>query len=247
MKIYDTLLLGCGYTSIGYATENADSVICEEHQICDTGFYLTLRSFAHKPYTPKTEEGRALLEKFDSLSLFSGGMQNANGFEGAMCRYISEKQINLLLKCRVIRTVKTADGIYDVTVQTNAGLTHLFAKNIVNTVSDLPKNRYTVLFVSENVADAEEKLLRAFSGASIEPAFYQNRYALHLSVAESDENLLKLKIYEIWKTFDTDAKILYMCPVAYSEGELGRMCDGAYQSPIEAFEAGMLFAKEMKK
>ena len=244
MNVYDTLIIGSGYFSVGYAAARPNSVICEEHQICDTAFYLPLRSFRYLPYDPKSDEGARLLRAFDALSLFHGDAQNTNGFEFAFCKYLTERQVNLLLKCRVIRVKQLPDRIYDVTVHTNEGLTHLFAKNILNTVNQSPKKYFTVLFVCDNIETVKNKLLEAYHGAQIEPAFYSGRYALHIPTHNTDENRIKLDVYEKWRSLGIDAKILYMAPVFYGEASETRLCDDHYENPIEAFEAGYFYAKE---
>lgn len=246
MNVYNTLIIGSGYSSIGYATACPNTVICEEHQICDTHFYLPLRSFRKKNYTPKTEEGARLLSSFNSLSLFRGNEQNANGLEFALCKYIDEKQLNILLKCRVINVNQQPDNIYDVTVHTNEGLTHLFAKRILDTKNTSREKYFTVLFVCDEVEKVKDKLLMAYGPAEIESAFYPRRYALHVSVHDGvDENRIKLEIYEKWRTLNVDAKILYMAPVFYGKASHNRLCDDNYENPIEAFEAGCFFAKEI--
>ena len=244
MKVYHTLIIGSGYSSIGYAAACPGTIICEEHQICDTSFYLPLRSFRYKHYTPKTEEGARLLSAFRSLSLFSDQEQNTNGFEFALCKYLSEKALDLLLKCRVIRVERRADHIYDVTVQTNEGLTHLFAEKILDMTDRTSEKYFTVLFVCDDIETVKGKLCSAYSNAKIESAFYPNRYALHVSARDSDENRIKLEVYETWRALGVDAKILYMAPVFYGEGSADERCDSHYENPIEAFEAGYFYAKE---
>ncbi len=247
MKVYNTLIIGSSYSSIGYAAACPDTVICEEHQICDTSFYLPLRSFRYKHYSAKTEEGRRLFNAFNSLSLFTREQQNTNGFEFALCKYVSEKQLDILLKCRVICAEKRADNIYDVTVQTNEGLTHLFAKRVLNMTNDSGEKRFTVLFVCDNPEKAKNELLAAFSGARTESAFYPNRYALHIPTGGMDENRIKLDVYEKWRELDVDAKILYMAPVFYNDSRADKLCDDNYDNPIEAFEAGYFYALENGK
>ena len=247
MKIYDTLIIGSGYFSVGYAAANPSTVICEEHQICDTGFYLPMRSFRHKPYSPKTEEGARLSDGFQALSLFRESEQNTNGFEFALCQYIAEQKPDLLLKCRVIHVLRRQDAVYDVTVHTNQGLKHLFAKNIWDTTDHSNEKYYTVLFVCKDIQKVKDTLLTAFDGAQIEAAFYEGRYALHMAVRNTDENRIKLDIYETWRSLDTDAKILYMAPVFYGAPSTNEMCDSHYENPIEAFEAGYFYAKEAVK
>ena len=247
MNIYDTLIIGSGYYSIGYAAACPNTVICEEHQICDTGFYLPLRSFRYKHYSPRTEEGTRLLRTFESFSLFRENEQNTNGFEFALCKYVSEKHLNLLIKCRVIRRTQLPEQICDVTVHTNEGLTHLLAKKILDTTAQSSENRFTVLFVCDDIEKVKGKVLSAYSGATIESAFYPERYALHLSVHDNDENRIKLEIYKKWSELDVDAKILYMAPVFYKERCESKQCDAYYKNPIEAFEAGYFYAKEAGK
>lgn len=247
MKVYQTLIIGSGYASIGYAAACPNTVICEEHQICDTRFYLPLRSFRYRHYAPKTEEGKRLLHIFQSLSLFRDQEQNTNGFEFAFCKYVLEKRLDLLLKCRMIRTEHRADGLYDVTVQTNEGLTHLFAKNILDMTNRSGEKSFTVLFVCDEPEAVREKLLSEFNGAQIESAFYPGRYALHVSADDADENRIKVEIYEKWRQLDIDAKILYMAPAFSRKGSTNPLCDESYENPIEAFEAGYFYAKEMNR
>ena len=246
MKIYKTLIIGCSYFSVGYAAAHPDTVICEEHQICDTGFYLPLRSFRYKPYAPKCEEGKRLSRIFDSLSLFRGDEQNVNGFELALCKYIAESEIDVMLKCRVISVLQRQDGIYDVTVQTNEGLSHLFAESVIDTSGRRGERRFTVLFVCDDIGSVRESLLHAFCGAEIESAFYKGRYALHIPVGDTDENRIKLEVYERWRALDTDAKILYMAPVFYGDGKGSKTCDAHYVNPVEAFEAGYFYEGRAK-
>lgn len=246
MKVYDTLIIGSGYSSVGYAVENGSTLICEEHQICDTHFYLPLRTFAYKPYAPTTATGTKMLEIFDSLGLFEGNMQNTNAFECALSKYVFESEVSILLKCRVVRVNTGADGVMDVTLHTNEGLTHVYTKKIIDTTNEAADRFVTVLFVTDNIDEAACAISEAFEGGKIEPAFFEGRYALHLPTHGVDENSIKLDIYERWKTLDTDAKILYIAPIFYSEAGKRGLCDDNYSNPVEAFEAGMLYAREGK-
>lgn len=245
MHVYETLIIGCGYYSAGYAAAKGNCIICEEHQVCDTSFNLPLRSFSYTPYVPKTKEGNTLFNCFNSLSLFKNEKQNAHAFEIAFCKYIVGSKIKVLLKCRVIKTVMREDGIFDVTIQTNEGLNHLFAKKILNTVNSSADKMYTVLFVCNDIEKEKNKLLAAFNSSTVEPAFYDGRYALHLTTPNNaDENYIKCEVYNTWLSIDTDAKILYMAPTFYENGSDCEHCDVNYKNPIEAFEAGYRYAKE---
>ena len=246
MKIYDTLIIGSGYFSAGFAASHENTVICESSEGCDTGFYLPLSGFKHHPYAPKSAEGERLLQIFESLSLFSDGMQNTAAFECALCKYICDAGQDVLLKCRVISTDVTADGVIDATIQTNEGLSHVFTREIIDTRTKAEKKRLTVLFVTDNIRDTEREISSEFEGAFIEPAFYENRYALYIPVGDTDVNRVKIFVYEKWKNLTTDAKIIYIAPAFYSP-DGSQTSDTSYNNPIEAFDAGYFFGREAKK
>lgn len=245
MRIYDALVIGSGYASVGFARKNKNVIICEEHQICDTGFYLPARCYEYFPYCTKTQEGKKLESVFAELSLFSGEQQNLNGFECAMCTYLVNNPVELLLKSKVIGVKRMCEGVYDVSVYTNEGITHLFTKRVINTKRRLTQKKITVLFTTGNIARAKETLCSVFEGAQIEPAFYEGRYAMHVNADGFDENSVKLWIYNKWCETEPDAKILYIAPVFYGDAvETHLLCDANYTNPIEAFEAGYLFSLE---
>ena len=232
MHIYDTLIKGCGYAAAGYTAANKNTIICEEHQVCDTNFYLPLSSFCHIPYTPETEEGRKLKQEFDDLSIFTDKSQNTNGFECAFCNYLVENPLNILLKCRVIKADKK-DDIYDVTVQTNEGLSHIYTRKIIDCTNTPKEKVITVLFNCLNIEDTKKVLISAFEGAVIEKAFYENRYSIRINVGEHDENIAKLYIYNKWRELETDSKIVYIAPVFLrEENPLNILIDANYKNPI---------------
>ena len=246
MHIYDTLIVGSGYFSAGYALTRGNTVICEEEQICDTHFYLPQRSFRFTPYEPKTEYGQRLLDIFTELSLFDGGMQNVSGFESALATFFYREGVNILLKCRVIGIIER-DGVYDATVQTNAGLSHLYAHRILDTRGTPTERSFTLLFVSEEIESVLPSLAAAFPHATVEPAFYRERYALHIPVTDTDENAIKPLVYQKWKEYAIPAKILYMAPRFSQRCRENEPCDDAYENAIAALEAGCFYAKEERR
>jgi len=248
MRIYDTLIIGCGYSSAGYALAGGNCIICEENQLCDSHFTMPLGSFRYHSYTPKTPEGTRLLEAFTELELFSPekGMQNTHAFECAFCKFLMETPLEILLKCRVTEVSRTQDGLYQITVQTNEGLTHIFAKNILDTVGTPVKKTFTVLLAIENYPQTADALTRVFPGSTLEPAFYDGRYALHIPADGCDENSIKLTVYQTLQQLSLDAKVVYMAPVFAHICAPGGLCDDHYGNPIEAFEAGFFYGEGRK-
>ena len=241
MHIYDTLIIGCSYTSVGYAVARKNCIICEKTELCDTHFGASLCSFAKAEYEPKTDEGKKLIGVFENMKLFKDGMQNANGFECALCKYIVEKDVNVLLKCRAIDVAKE-NGVYAVTVITNSGLEKMYA-NYVKDFSCSGADFITVQFVSHDIDNDILALKKEFGEVEFEKAFYENRYALFLPTNGMDINLLKLDIYDKWKKCGTKAKILHI-PSAMFSKSIERACDEMFDSFAEAFEFGM---KEAEK
>ena len=239
--IYNTLIIGCGYFSVGYAVSDGNSMICEESQICDTRFYLPLKSFRSNPYSPKTAEGARLLDVFTRLSLIEGESLNTCGFECGFCKYITETDANILLKCRVVG-ISEENGVYDAKIQTNEGLSHLYAKKILRAFSEETNKRFTVLFTAEDIVSVSAELKDAFPGATLEPAFYRGRYALHITWEDYDENTVKLAVYNTWNEKNIKAKIIYMAP-AFAVDSQNPCSDDFYDNPIKAFEAGYFYAK----
>lgn len=248
MQIYNSLIIGCGYASLGYAKACGNTLICDEHQICDTGFYFPLRSFKYVPYEAKTEDGKVLQKVFDELSLFLSEEQNTNGFECAISKYILKSSQEVLLKSRVINVKMHSDGIFDITLSTNEGIIHRFAKKVLRSKSISDKKRVTVIFKTQEIEDDRARLLDAFCGADIEPAFYKDRFAIHIDASGFDENSIKPWIYDKWKSIATSAKIICIAPILYGDSAPeSPLCDLNYKNPIEAFESGYFYAKEVQK
>jgi hypothetical protein len=241
MEIYDTLIIGSGYTSAGYSASHPKTIICEEREALDTSFYLPLSGFRYYPYAPKSNEGKRLFEVFCSLSLFDGYVQNTNGFESAFCTYLTERELPVLLKCRVVSKKMLDGGIIDATVQTNEGLTHLFTKKIIDARCKVGDKTLTVLFVADDIEGARREILREFEGATVEPAFYDGRCALRIPIFDMDENTVKPFIYKKWQTLTSGAKILFIAPAFSLLGDGNPMADESYNNPIVAFEAGFFF------
>jgi CDP-glycerol glycerophosphotransferase (TagB/SpsB family) len=160
-----------------------------------------------------------------------------------LCKFIVDNPIDILLKCRVVSVSQLKDGVFDVSIYTNQGITHIFAKNIIDTVQKTINKVMTVLFTSNDI-DKDSALLRSvFKTVAIEPAFYDGRYALRINVNDYDENSAKLFIYNNWRKLDTQAKIVYIAPTFLREKSNVSLNDANYDNPICALDAGYFYAK----
>ena len=243
--IYDTLIIGSGYTSLGYAIANGNTIICEEREICDTQFYLSLKQYKSEEYISNTKIGRELLDYYTNMGLLQNGMQNLNAFECAFCGFALQHNVQILLKCRVIDYIADQDGYYDVRVINGAGIEHICAKKVLDLRPKGLNKQLTVLFET-NCKDADIPMLETiFPGAHIEKAFYESRHAIHIPVEfNADYNTVIMDIYDTWGKALHHAKILYIASAfaTISTDKEETPNDSNYLNPIAAFEAGILYA-----
>ena len=57
-NLYETIIIGSGYTSIGYALAQKNTLILEQSESVDTTFYLALNNFNASSLEAKTKAGR---------------------------------------------------------------------------------------------------------------------------------------------------------------------------------------------
>ncbi len=244
MKVYENVVIGCGYASIGYAIANKSTLILEKRQSADTSFYLPLKTFKKVDFTPKTECARQLNELFESKNLYKDGIQNTNAFESVFCEFILSKNINVLFKSTVISISKNKN-LFEITYSSVNGLSKVFAKNVLDMRKGTADEKFlTVLFYSPRTLTDTTAFENQFNDCYIEKAFFQNGYALHFKVDINKSHIdAKEEFLDKWKTLQTDCKILYLAPkfyYTYSQTTLPPK-DAYFDSPIKALEQGYLY------
>lgn len=243
MHVYDTLIIGSGYSSIGYALKNENCIIIEATQCCDANFFLPLKNFSYKNYTPVTDLGKELEAVFNKYQLFRNGLMCTNALEPAFCEFISDKNVNVLLKCRVVN-IKKLDGYFEVTTISSEGLSTVYAKTVFDSTPSKDAKKYlSVLCMGEAIDSDIEILSKVFEGSTFEKAFYDDRFVMYLPVANNaDLNETLNYVHDLWLTSGAKTKILYVSPVFAQKDETVLFPkDSAFSNPVEAFEAGILF------
>ena len=240
MKIYDTLIIGSCYRALGYAITRGETVIVEERELCDTQLCLPLYSFKREEKEPTTELGASLKRHFDELRLYEGNMQNTAAIEMGFCRFASEYNTEIFLKCRVV-SATLCDGYYDVRTVSGEGTVHLFAKQIIDMRADGKERSITMLVTAENGIGLAE-LESTFENSLIEPAFYNGRYAIHVPVGE-EENIRSAteRVYSEFIKKVQNAKLIHVAhaiSASHSDRDFG--------GPIGALEDGIRLAGEGK-
>lgn len=250
MKIYETAIIGSGYTSIGYALSKGNSIIIEQNETADVGFYLCLKNYKHGTYAPTTQTGKSLLSLYQNLNLINEKEQNLSGFECGLCEFVYQNGLEILFKTRVVET-KKENGVYKLTLITSGGIDYVYAKDVLDLTNVTPdKKSLTILYHTDTPDQTESDLKTAFKGCVVEKAFYNDRFAVIIPVeVNKDFNDAKVEIYGKWKESKINAKILYFAPTfakIYTTSN-NAMQDGYYANPIEAFEYGYNLANSQKE
>ncbi len=244
MKVYENVVIGCGYTSIGFAIANKSTLVLEKRQSADTNFYLPLKTFKKVDFTPKTECAKQLNELFENKNLYKDGIQNTNALESVFCEFILSKNINVLFKSTVISVAKNKN-LFEVTYSSVNGLSKVLAKNVLDMRKGTADEKFlTVLIYSPQTLDDTTIFEKQFNNCKIEKAFMQDGYAMHFNVDLNKSHIdAKEEFLDKWKTLQTDCKILYIAPkfyYIYSQKALPPK-DAYFDSPIQALEQGYLY------
>ena len=247
MKVYDTLLIGCSYASVGYALNSKNTLIVEQTQSADTRFYLPLKNYNLDSYTPTTEHGKSLFDTFNSFKLIDGERINANGLESAFCDFLCKSDLEITFKSRVIDVAQEND-LYIAKIITNGGIITVKTKKIIDTTVCSPlSTTLTVMVKGELTKDEEIKIKNAFGGATIQNTFYKDVYAVFLQNPNGlDYNAMLDDFYNKWKTVGAKVKTLYVAPTfsKIAKKENGFPKDEYFGNPIEAFENGYYYAQK---
>lgn len=247
MKVYDTVIIGCGYAPFGYALTKGNCAIIEKKQSADTRFYLPLKNFKTSNYTPKTQLGKQLLELYVNMGLIKNEMINLGGLECGFCEFISNYDVDIYFKSRVI-SISQKDGLSQVLVHGVSGITTIYAKQVIDSTKSSNNEKYlTILYATEKPEEVKCALENAFEKCLVETAFFDDRYAVHLPVCEQ-YNTAKRNVFEKWKSLNLDAKIIHMSPVLGCKSTDGSpLNDDLYDSPIQAIDSGVEFANSQKE
>jgi len=245
MRNCDTLIIGSGYTSLGYAFSRPDTLIVEERELCDVSFCFAQRGYGA---VDVQESGLAseLYGYYRERGLVRDGLLNVGALEMGMCAFMQERGIKALLKCRVISVRALEDGCFEARVISGGGLEHIRARRVLDMRSRGERATLTLLFTADDTA-AVSAVSSAFPEGTVTPAFYEGRYALTLPVC-GEYNEEKRRITDRWRAAEHEARLLYIAPAlaVRSESSNGVPCDSGFDSPFDAFAAGAKYALEVE-
>lgn len=245
MKIYDTVLLGTGFASLGYAATRGNCLIIEERENCDNAFSLPLRVFKKSEYVPTAPVAAELDKTLTDLGIVKDGDMNAPALECGLCEQILRSGVEVLLRTRVIST--TRDGeIYRLRIINGEGISTVLTRQILDTGATFTPISLTALFMTAHPDTDLSVVHSLFPTATVQSAFYPDRYALTLPAHGDSAAALSEKIYDAWTSVDHTATLMYVSPKLSlaPSGETNPLSDWNFADPVAACDSGTTLASK---
>ena len=243
MRATDTLIIGSGYAALGYAVVHPDTLIVEERELCDTSFCFPQRGY-DEIGAPTDSAARELYEYYAERGLVRDGRLNVGALEMGMCSFMLDRGVRVLLKCRAVSVERTSEQVYFVTLINGAGIEHVTARRVIDMRPVGDRKTLTVLFTAD--PEAADEVSAAFPEGSVTPAFYEGRYALTLP-ASREYIEEKRRVIDRWRSAEHGARLLYIAPaLAQRADRADPLRDSYFDSPFDAFSAGVEYAREVK-
>ncbi len=131
-KIYDTIIFGCSYISIGFASANKNTLIIEETELVDHSFFGALNVGKNWDYIPETNEGKHFKKALEGFDIINGKLASINELSPVVFDYIKRTKLNILFLTNTV-SIDKKEAFYEIVIFNNSGLSTLKAKNIIDT------------------------------------------------------------------------------------------------------------------
>lgn len=242
MKRYDTVIVGSGFYSFGYATAHGSTLIVEETHLADRHFSGCLRGFADKAPILTAPGAIALSKHMRDIGIVRDGAVCVPALEAGLCDFLADRVSSVLLGTACMEIQKDGEE-YRLSLCNNEGLSTVAARRVIDTRVGLG-NVLNVL--------VEGKIDNKIQGLSVNNAFYSGQKILSLHFEKrADINLAKVEAYERLKPMlsSTGAKILQTAYLMYSADSAAPYTDSRgilhvdetfFADPFTAFEKGEL-------
>lgn len=164
----DTVILGSGYFSAGFALNHEGALIIEETQLLDPNFCARLSGFDMKAERPRSPDAASLFDTLLKEGVFNNGKMAVNELEPAFCRFLEKRELNILLGS-FCTGLKRKDNGFELEICNNEGISHISAKKIID--ARIPCGSRMNLLVA-----LKDGTLPRIEGAA--PAFYPDQCTL---------------------------------------------------------------------
>ncbi len=231
--MYDTIILGSGFFSFGYALTHPNCIIIEKSQLSDSNFYGSYNGFIQPEYDIISKECVELKEYFLKLGVLSQNRINVNALENAFCSFLKNKSLNFLLNTDLVSLSETEDG-FCVNIYNNAGTDTLYSRRIIDTRM---KDKKYLNVIIEADSKTRDELSKQYP---VSDAFYPDEYVITYK-SDKDINTAKLDFYNMWKSrVPTDKnKIISFAYSMHDNGQSNGIDDLSFGSVLKAFDCGV--------
>lgn len=185
---YDTVIIGSGYFSAGYALSHKNTLVIEETQLLDPNFCGRLLGFDMKCKRPTERDGGALFDAFEAEGIMGDGKLAVNELEPAFCRFLEGRGLELLLGT-VCTEIDKNEGGYRIEICNNEGINEVFAKEVIDARVPFGSTLTLLLATKDGVYPSLD---------CVRPAFYPDQCVVSLELeGVSDLNEAKSLVLEL--------------------------------------------------
>ena len=244
MEEYSAVIIGSGYVGAGLALSLGNALIVEKNEFADGHFALCHSGYSIPDFSPTEPIARKLKELYEARGVIRDGMIDLSFSECVFSEFLLDFGVNILFRTEVVAARDEGDG-YRLTLNTVEGVKEIYTTYIIDTRGE-GEGYYTVLFRDSDYESHKDSILSLLDGASVEPAFYKDRYALHLPLNAGESTAeATLRVHSAWENAPRSARLLHFSPKSYLSGKGAVPSDANYKSPIEAFEAGIKYKSKL--
>lgn len=208
MRKYDTVIIGGGFFSCGYAAAHKNTLILEASQMLDKTYYGTLRGFESENLLPQTQNSISLCNCFNTLGVLKDNMLYVNALDVALCNFISDDIPDILLGTKCTEIKKEAD-LFLISYVNNEGRGLAYAEKVI--VCTQPKGDFLNVLIEHTAP-----LPSIFQSRK---AFFENQSVITLYLPnEENVNSAKVTAYNyLARCLPENTMVLHMGTFTYSE------------------------------
>ena len=133
--VYDTIVFGSGFVSLGYAATHENTLIIERTELIEKDFSAALNPGKNWDTKAKNKETDMLIKNLTDAGLIENDKADVVTFPPFICDYVKKNDFKILLLTEVLSIEKKGD-LFAVSVYNNEGIDTLFAKKILDTTAE---------------------------------------------------------------------------------------------------------------
>ena len=242
MRRYDTVIVGSGFYSFGYAAAHPKTLIVEETHLADRHFSGCLRGFSCAGASLNAPMAKALAAYMREHGIVRGDQICVPALEAGLCAFFADRAFDVLLGTTCM-DIETSGEEYRLSLCNNEGLSNVAAKRVIDTrVCGGDVMNVLVQGGIDNI----------IQGISVGDAFYNDQKILSLHFENGvDINRAKEEAYPRLRDLltPTGATVLQMAYRMYStepaapftdDKDILRIDESFFGDPFIAFEKGEL-------